>query len=40
VTICHISWFRWIPPRTIQVPQDWVEWHLGHGDYLGECIDP
>jgi len=40
VTICHISWFWWIPPRTIQVPQDWVEWHLAHGDYLGECIDP
>jgi len=31
VTICHISWFWWIPPRTIQVSQDRVDWHIGHG---------
>ena len=40
VTICHISWFDWIPPITMQVPQNWVGWHLAHGDYLGQCTDP
>jgi hypothetical protein len=37
VWICHISRFKWIPPITILIPQDWVERHLAHGDYLGEC---
>ena len=39
VWICHISRIEWIPPITILVPQDWVEWHLAHGDYLGECTN-
>jgi hypothetical protein len=40
VLICHISQLEWIPPITILIPQEWVEWHLAHGDYLGECTSP
>jgi hypothetical protein len=40
VTICHMRWFWWLPPKTIQVPQDEVASHLAHGDYIGECTNP
>ena len=36
VTICHTP-----PPNdfTLEVPEEAVAGHLGHGDYLGECKD-
>ncbi len=37
VTLCHVLSD---PPRTMDVPEQAVDNHLAHGDYLGACVAP
>lgn len=37
VTLCHTLSD---PPKTMDVPQQAVDNHLAHGDYLGACVAP
>ena len=37
VKVCHVPFGSPMQTHTLEIPEQGVQGHLDHGDYLGEC---